>query len=138
MQSSRSRCTQKASERATIRKSGIPPRGDCRADAPSRLFRGAQRLRGGGVLACAGVVLDVDRRNAAIFEGSHRGGGIFEARFGIGDDRYTHRGGDRSGLSDYCFHRQKPRICDSEAARGGGVTSDVNAFVAMRLDQTRA
>ena len=71
---------------------GILARVDGSTDARRGLVRGAQLLRDAGMLAEA-VVLDMDRRNAGLFEGLHRApdvGGIMKAAFRIGDHRNLH------------------------------------------------
>ena len=99
MQSSRSRCTQNASERATIRKSGFV-RAATAARMRSALSFASRSVCGPvGVLARAGVVLDVDRSDARLLEGRNRFFHV-EPAFGIRNDGDAHRPGDGAGLLD--------------------------------------
>lgn len=72
---------------------GRGPRFHRRLDTGGHRPGGAQRLRRARVLARAGVVLDVDRRDAGALERLHRAPdlrGIVEAALGIGDHRQLH------------------------------------------------
>src|SRR5688572_27508607 len=120
MQSSRSREIQNASERATMRKSGFR-----RATTAARMRAAVsaserRRLRRAGVLACAGVVFDVDRRGTGALErlhGAPYGCGLVEAALGIRDHRYFHRPGDGARLLDERIEREKTGIGQGKAAR---------------------
>ena len=111
------------------------------ADASRRIFHRAKRLRRARVLARAGVILDVDGRDAGALEGLHRAPHVrrvVESAFGIGDHRNLHRLDDRARLLDERVEREQARIRHAEAACGGGVAADVNAFEGVRFDELRA
>jgi hypothetical protein len=61
-----------------------------------------------------------------------------QAAFGVSDHRQLHRLRDGARLLDQRLERKEPGVGDAEAARGGGVASDVDALEAVRLDQLRA
>ena len=93
------------------------------------------------MLARAGVVLDVDRRDAGALERLHRAPdlrGIVEAALGIGDHRQLHGLRDGARLLDQRLERKEARVLNAEAARRGGVASDIDAVEAVRFDELRA
>jgi hypothetical protein len=87
------------------------------------------------------MVLDVDRRHAGALErlhGAPHPARVVEAALGVGNDWQLDRAGDGARLLDERVEGKEPGVREAEAAGGGGVAADVDAFEAVRLDELRA